>query len=176
MSSNTIHVRAATADDAPEIWSLIHELAIFERAEEQHVVTVEELVQHFHQNLFGAFVAENEGKIVGLSLYYWRYSTWKGKRLYIEDIIVTESERGKGIGKQLFDITLQKALDEGCSGLMWQVLDWNEPAIKFYGNYGARLDGEWVNCSLEAGQVKELLAVTEGKPKTENGKRVHESI
>jgi GNAT superfamily N-acetyltransferase len=107
--------------------------------------------------VYGFFVYENEAGIVGLSLYYWRYSTWKGKRLYLEDIIVTESQRAKGIGKQLFDCTMQKALDENCTGMMWQVLDWNEPAISFYKKYGTNMSQEWVNCNLEASQIRDIL-------------------
>jgi GNAT superfamily N-acetyltransferase len=107
--------------------------------------------------VYGFFVAEDGETIIGLSLYYWRYSTWKGKRLYLEDIIVTETERGKGAGKLLFDRTLQQALDENCTGMMWQVLEWNEPAINFYKKYGSKLDSEWVNCNLEAAQIKQLL-------------------
>lgn len=158
MSKSQITIRPFTPQDAPDGWALIRELAIFERAPELHVVTPEELVEHFHQGLFDALVAEKDNKIVGLSLYYWRYSTWKGKRLYLEDLIVKEAERGQGIGKALFDATLQKSLDENCSGLMWQVLDWNESAIVFYKKHQASLDGEWINCSLEAGQVRDLLA------------------
>jgi GNAT superfamily N-acetyltransferase len=85
-------------------------------------------------------------------------STWKGKRLYLEDIIVTEKERGKGYGKALFDRTMQHALDQDCQGMVWQVLDWNEPAIKFYKGYSARLDNEWINCSLERTQLEALVA------------------
>jgi GNAT superfamily N-acetyltransferase len=108
--------------------------------------------------VYGFFVAELDRAIVGLSLFYWRYSTWKGKRLYLEDIIVTETVRGKGIGKLLFDRTMAKALEENCTGMMWQVLDWNEPAINFYKKYNAKLDGEWINCHLEAEQIRQLLA------------------
>jgi GNAT superfamily N-acetyltransferase len=107
--------------------------------------------------IYGFYVAERDSKIVGISLYYWRYSTWKGKRLYLEDIVVTESERGKGAGKLLFDRTMEKALEENCSGMMWQVLEWNEPAINFYRKYGAKLDDEWTNCTLEASQIKDIL-------------------
>jgi GNAT superfamily N-acetyltransferase len=96
-------------------------------------------------------------RIQGISIYYWRYSTWKGKRLYLEDIVVTESERGKGIGKLLFDRTMRHAVDENCSGMMWQVLAWNEPAINFYKKYGSKLDEEWTNCTLEIDQIKQLL-------------------
>jgi len=130
---------------------LIRELAVFERAPDEVTVTLE----HFIENGFGknpvweAFVAANDQEeIVGISLYYMRYSTWKGLRLYLEDLIVTESARGKGIGKMLFDQTVSEARNLKLSGMMWQVLDWNEPAIQFYKKYGAELSNEWVNCSL----------------------------
>jgi len=104
--------------------------------------------------VFGFFVAE-EGQIIhGISLFYYRYSTWKGKRLYLEDIVVTGNQRGKGIGKLLFDATMKKALDENCTGMMWQVLNWNETAIEFYKRYNTRFDNEWINCHLEADQIK----------------------
>ena len=99
---------------------------------------------------YGVLVAEDEaGTVVGMSLYYVRYSTWKGRRLYLEDLIVRENQRGKGLGKALLDATVDVARQSGCTGLMWQVLEWNTPAIEFYKAYGARLDGEWVNCHLE---------------------------
>jgi GNAT superfamily N-acetyltransferase len=93
-------------------------------------------------------------------VYYYRYSTWKGKRLYLEDIIVTEAERGKGIGKALFNRTLEHTLESGCTGMMWQVLDWNEPAINFYKKYGAKFDASWVNCTIERDQIVKLLPTT----------------
>ena len=138
---------------------LIRELAAYERAPHEVTNTVERLEQDgFGEHpVYGFFVAEVEHNVVGLSLYYWRYSTWKGKRLYLEDIIVTESQRGKGAGKLLFDRTMRKALEENCTGMMWQVLEWNEPAINFYKKYGSKLDGEWVNCNLEADQIRKLL-------------------
>jgi len=152
-------IRIGKKEDLPRVLELIKELAAFERAPHEVTNTLA-LMEHdgFGANpIYGFFVAENENGIVGLSLYYWRYSTWKGKRLYLEDIIVTEKERGSGIGKLLFDRTMQHALDAHCTGMMWQVLDWNEPAIKFYKKYGSKLDGEWVNCSLEKNQLEELL-------------------
>lgn len=157
MSNTTI--RIGRKDDLPRVLELIKELAEFERAPHEVTNTLA-LMEHdgFGPNpIYGFFVAENASGIVGLSLYYWRYSTWKGKRLYLEDIIVTERERGSGIGKLLFDRTMQHALDENCTGMMWQVLDWNEPAIKFYKKYGSKLDGEWVNCSLERNQIEALM-------------------
>lgn len=154
-----ITIRTGTVHDLPRVLELIKELAAYERASHEVINTVALMEKDgFGPNpIFGLFVAENERGIVGISLFYWRYSTWKGKRLYLEDIVVTESERGQGIGKELFDRTMQHALDEDCSGMMWQVLDWNEPAINFYKKYNARLDGEWINCSLEAEQIKAIL-------------------
>jgi GNAT superfamily N-acetyltransferase len=152
-------IRNGLKHDLPRVLELIKELALYERAPQEVTNTVERMEQDgFGPNpIYGLFVAEKNGVIVGISIYYWRYSTWKGKRLYLEDIVVTEHERGQGIGKLLFDRTLQHALDENCSGMMWQVLDWNEPAINFYKKYGAKLDAEWINGSLEAEQIRSYL-------------------
>lgn len=153
-------IRQGIKGDLPQVLELVKELAEFERAPKEVINTVELMEKDgFGPNpVYGFFVCENKNGLVGLSLYYWRYSTWKGKRLYLEDIIVTEKERGKGIGKLLFERTMQKALDENCSGMTWQVLDWNEPAIDFYKKYGATLSQEWVNCNLEARQIETLLS------------------
>lgn len=158
-SLQTMKIRLGEKKDLPQVLELIKELAAYEKAPHEVINTVALMEQDgFGTNpIYGFFVAENENIVVGISLYYWRYSTWKGKRLYLEDIIVTEKERGSGIGKLLFDRTMQKALDENCSGMMWQVLEWNEPAINFYKKYGAKLDDEWTNCTLEADQIKKLL-------------------
>ncbi len=154
-----INIRPGRREDLPRALELIKELAEFERASHEVINTVEQMEKDGYgtQPIFGFVVAENEKEIIGLSLYYWRYSTWKGKRLYLEDIIVTENERGKGIGKLLFDRTMQKSLEENCSGMMWQVLEWNEPAINFYKKYGTKLDDEWTNGSLEREQIEMLL-------------------
>ena len=155
-----VTIRTGTKQDLPRVLELIKELALYERAPHEVTNTVERMEKDgFGPNpIYGLFVAENERGIVGISIYYWRYSTWKGKRLYLEDIIVTEKERGSGIGKLLFDRTMNHALDEECTGMLWQVLDWNEPAINFYKKYyTAKLDGEWINCSLEADEIKRIL-------------------
>lgn len=155
-----IKIREGWKEDLPRVLELIKELALFERAPHEVTNTLEMLEEDGFgpRPVYGFFVAETSEKIIGLSLYYWRYSTWKGKRLYLEDIIVTESERGKGAGKLLFDRTMQKCLEENCTGMMWQVLEWNEPAINFYKKYGSKLDAEWVNCNLEAEQISKLLS------------------
>ncbi len=151
-------IREGTQQDLPRVLDLIKELAEYERASHEVINSVEQLKQDGFgpRPIYGFFVAENERGIIGLSLYYWRYSTWKGKRLYLEDIIVTEKERGSGTGKLLFDRTMRKSLEENCSGMMWQVLEWNEPAINFYKKYGAKLDDEWTNCSLDRAEIEAL--------------------
>jgi GNAT superfamily N-acetyltransferase len=156
---NPIKIREGRKEDLPRVLELVKELATFERAPHEVTNTTVLMEQDgFGPNpVYGFFVAETQDTIIGLSLYYWRYSTWKGKRLYLEDIIVTEVERGRGAGKLLFDRTMEKALQDNCTGMMWQVLEWNEPAINFYKKYGSRLDAEWVNCNLEADQIKKLL-------------------
>ena len=154
----SISIRRGLKSDLPSVYQLIMELAIYERAPQEVITTVNQMeIDGFGSSpLFGFFVAERNGEIIGLALYYWRYSTWKGKRLYLEDIIVTEKERGNGVGKLLFKRICEFALEENCTGMMWQVLNWNEPAIHFYKKFDARFDHEWVNVSLEAEQLRKL--------------------
>jgi len=153
-------IRNGRKDDLPRVLELIKELALYEKALEQVSNTVEQMERDGFgaQPIFGFFVAERETEIVGLSLYYFRYSTWKGKRLYLEDIIVTEKERGTGLGKQLFEKTMKFSLDQGCTGMMWQVLDWNEPAINFYKKYNSKIESEWLNCHLDSAQIETFLS------------------
>lgn len=155
-----ITIRTGKKEDLNRVLELVKELALFERAPEQVTNTIEMMeTDGFGPNpVYGMFVAQNADGIVGLSLYYYRYSTWKGKRLYLEDIIVTETARGRGIGKLLFERTMQKVLEDKCTGMAWQVLDWNEPAINFYKKYGASISAEWLDCALDAAQIKSLLA------------------
>jgi GNAT superfamily N-acetyltransferase len=145
-------IRQGKKSDLPRVLELIRELAVYEKAPEEVTNTVEDMERDgFGDNpLYGFYVAEDpEAGIIGLALYYYRYSTWKGKRMYLEDIIVTEPFRGRGIGRRLFDEVIQKGIEEECSGMVWQVLEWNEPAIRFYRDvYGADLDKEWLNCSI----------------------------
>jgi GNAT superfamily N-acetyltransferase len=157
--SSSVTIRQGQKQDLPQVLALVKELANYEKAPHEVINTVAQIEQDgFGTNpIYGFFVAENENGIVGLSLFYWRYSTWKGKRLYLEDIIVTEKERGKQIGKLLFERTMQHTLEENCSGMMWQVFDWNEPAIKFYKKFGSKIDNEWINCTLESKQIEVLL-------------------
>ncbi len=155
------HIRKGIEEDLPRTLELVKELAAYERALGEVSNTVQAMKEEgFGKNpIFGFFVAEVDQEIVGVSLYYYRYSTWKGKRLYLEDIIVTERMRGQGIGKLLFEATLHYSLNQKCTGMMWQVLDWNEPAINFYKKYSAKMDGEWVNCTLEADEIRQILNI-----------------
>ncbi len=147
-----IIIRKAVKEDCPRIMELIQELAVYEKAPE--AVTVD--YHHFEYSGFGenpvwwAYVAEMNGRVEGFALYYIRYSTWKGKRLYLEDLVVTEKLRGYGAGKQLFDTLLEVCRENDFTGMMWQVLDWNAPAINFYKKYpGVFIEGGWLNCNLE---------------------------
>jgi GNAT superfamily N-acetyltransferase len=154
-----ITIRTGKKADLPRVLELVRELAAFERASHEVTNTVHDMEQDGFgpHPVFGFFVAERDNDIVGLSLFYYRYSTWKGKRIYLEDIIVTERERGKGIGKLLFERTMRKTLEDGCSGMTWQALDWNEPALTFYRKYNSKLDGEWITCTLEAEQIRQFI-------------------
>ncbi len=150
-----INIRKGTKADLPAAMDLIHELAIYEKAPEQVNNTVERMEEDgFGEHpVFDFFVAEEEGEVRGMALFYFRYSTWKGKSLYLEDLIVREADRGKGMGKLLLDAIVMEAKVLDCRQVNWQVLDWNEPAIRFYEKLGAELDGEWINCRLNHEQI-----------------------
>ena len=145
-----INIRKAVREDCARILELVKELARYEKAPNEVTVTLE----HFEQSGFGsrpvwwAFVAEIDGEIHGFALFYIRFSTWKGQRLYLEDFYVSEDHRGKGLGKLLFDRIMKEAQRRKLNGVQWQVLEWNEPAINFYKKYNAVMDGEWLNCAI----------------------------
>jgi GNAT superfamily N-acetyltransferase len=150
-----MNLRIAKKDDCPRLLELVHELALFEKAPQEVTVTLEEFEDAGFGNnpVWKAFVVEVDNVIVGFGLYYIRYSTWKGCRMYLEDLIVTESWRGKGVGKILFDRLVQEARELGFNGMTWQVLDWNEPAINFYKKYEAAIEAGWLNASLSKEQI-----------------------
>ena len=151
-----IFIRRAVRTDCPRMLALVQELAVFERAPQE--VTVTEA--HFEESGFGAlpvwwaFVAvvipENGvEEIIGFGLYYIRYSTWKGQKMYLEDLLVTEAWRGLGAGKKLMAALIAEAKERSFTGIGWQVLEWNAPAITFYEQYGARFDAEWLNVGID---------------------------
>jgi GNAT superfamily N-acetyltransferase len=145
-----IVIRRAVKEDCPRLMELIIELAIYEKAPNDVTVTMD----HFTESGFGknpvwwSFVAEVDGRVEGFALYYVRYSTWKGQAMYLEDIIVTEAMRGKKLGKLLFDRLIEETKERKWSRIIWQVLEWNEPAINFYKKYPTDFDPGWVNCCL----------------------------
>lgn len=149
-----IEIRRARETDCERMMQLVHELALYEKAPDEVTVTFD----HFVESGFGehpvwwAFVAEIDGKVEGFALYYIRYSTWKGKRLYLEDLLVTEKLRGQGAGRMLFDALINECKQNDYSGMAWQVLDWNEPAIHFYKKFDkVKIEGNWLNCTLNMG-------------------------
>lgn len=168
-----INIRRAEKKDCKRLLELIRELAAYERAANEVTVTL----KHFEESGFGenpvwwGFVAtsspnsfsihgegepfpspqrgEGQGEVIGFIMYYIRYSTWKGQRMYLEDFIVTEQARSKGVGKMLFDRLIEEAKEKKFNGIVWQVLDWNEQAINFYKKYNTKFEKEWINCSIE---------------------------
>jgi GNAT superfamily N-acetyltransferase len=150
-----INIRVAQKEDCPRLLELIIELAVFEKYPDAVTVTSQEFENagFGHKPVWKAYVAEADGVIVAMALYYVRYSTWKGRRLFLEDLIVTEKFRGQGIGKSLFDRIIVEAKEEGFSGMVWQVLDWNEPALNFYKKYEASIEPGWLNASITKQQL-----------------------
>ena len=154
LDTNSLLIRKGTKLDLPSVLDLINELALFEKAPEQVINTVNDMEKDgFGKNpVFNFYVAELNNTIVGIAVYFIKYSTWKGKGLYLDDLFVTEKFRGKGIGKKLFDIIIEEAKNVNAKQLHWQVLDWNTPAINFYKKYGATVDAEWLDCKLHFGK------------------------
>ena len=146
-----IKIRPAQKEDCERMMELIHELAVYEKAPEQVVVSFEHFVSSgFGENpVWWALVAEVNGNVEGMALYYIRYSTWKGQRMYLEDLVVAENMRGHKIGSLLFDALIIEAKAKSFKGMNWQALDWNEPALNFYRKYNSDFDPEWVNCSID---------------------------
>ncbi len=155
---NKIEIRASKKEDIPEMMDLIKELALYEKSPNEVTVSLEEMENcGFGENpIFTSYVALLDAKIVGLALYYLRYSTWKGKRIYLEDLIVTKEYRRLGLGKRLFHRCLQDTLSLGASGMTWQVLDWNQPAIRFYNQFKFKSESGWLNGSIESESIHEI--------------------
>ena len=140
-----ILIRKGTKEDLPAVHDLVRDLAVYEKAEEQLIATVEDYRRDFEKGWFECEVAVNAGQIIGVVLYYETYSTWKGRMLYLEDFVVKESFRQHGVGQLLFDAYLKTAKDKCCNLVKWQVLDWNTPAVNFYRKNNATIEKEWWN-------------------------------
>jgi GNAT superfamily N-acetyltransferase len=153
--SNTIEIREGKQADIPAALDLIRELAIYEKAPNEVIVTEADMIRDgFGSNpLFHFYVATLENEVIGIALTYIRYSTWKGPMLYLEDLVIREAHRGKGVGKLLFEKCMKRASNLNYEGMIWQVLDWNEPAIRFYDKYQSTYSGEWLNGKLTKTQI-----------------------
>lgn len=150
-------IRKAERGDLPFIHDLVRELAIFEKEEKEFTATLTMYENDFKENIFQSIVAELNGEIVGMVLFYLTYSTWKGKMLYLEDFVVKEKSRGQGIGKALFEAFIDEAKNQNCQLAKWQVLDWNEPAIQFYKQNNAILEKNWWNCKVFFNKNKDFI-------------------
>lgn len=136
------------------MFALVKELALFEKAPEQVTNSEADMLRDGfgEQPVFRSLVAECEGQVVGLAIFFVKYSTWKGKGLYLDDLIVTETYRGRGIGLALLKAYLEEARRSGARQVHWQVLDWNQPAIDLYKKMGASLEAEWLDCKMNVGE------------------------
>ena len=155
-------IRKATKNDMPSVLELIQELATFEKEPDAVVVTVDDLIRDgFSENpLFQCFVAEEENEIIGMALYYYRYSTWKGKTIHLEDLIVKENKRGTGAGFALYKEIIKQGKSENVRRIEWNVLDWNTPAIDFYEKSGAKVLGDWRVVHMDDKGIEQFLNTT----------------
>ena len=154
----TVTIRKGRPEDAPAVQELVQQLADYEKAPEEVITTGDDILRFGFgpERIFEFLVAESEGVVIGFALYFWKYSTWKGKALYLEDFYVVPEKRNLKVGKQLFDAVVKIACESGAGRMEWQVLDWNELALGFYRSYGATLSGEWINGYLFRDDLKRL--------------------
>lgn len=147
----SINIRIAAAKDLPNVYGLIKELAIYENAPHEPTVSLEEFVEDGKgaNPSYRVIIAEQDDELIGIALYYLGYSTWKGNMMYLDDLVVKEAHRRSGVGQLLFNALIAAAREHGVNQLRWHVLNWNEPAIKFYKKIDASLDEEWITCKLE---------------------------
>ena len=154
-----INIRKGLTQDMPAVLDLIKELAVFEKEPTAVEVTVADLQRDgFCENpLFHTFIAEINQEIVGIALYYYRYSTWKGRTLHLEDLIVKEKMRGSGCGFALYSEIIKQGKKDKVRRIEWNVLDWNQPAIDFYEKSGAKVLSEWCNVQMDEAGIDLFL-------------------
>ncbi|MCP9235593.1 GNAT family N-acetyltransferase [Lewinella sp. JB7] len=145
-----VQIRQGTAEDLPAVHHLVGELARFERALDSFTATLQDYRDDFRDEFFEVIVAEDmaTGKVIGMALYNFVYSTWKGRMIYLEDFVLDPDYRRHGIGQRLWDVLKERGRERGCRLLKWQVLDWNTDAIRFYEAQGAAIEHEWLNGKL----------------------------
>ncbi len=156
---SSIELRRGVQADLPSVLSFIEQLAIFEREPHAVEVSIEELKSDFRAQKFDFFVAELSSEIVGIALFYERYSTWKGSYIHLEDLIVKEEIRGKGIGRMLLEAIIAESKKRKARRLGWEVLDWNTPAVKFYESIGASIEKEWLQCRMSEDVIENFTFV-----------------
>lgn len=156
-------IRKFKREDLPEILELIRELAVFEKEPDAVEVDIEELEREGlgEHPLFTCFVAEVEGKIEGMALVYFRFSTWKGRTVHLEDLIVRRKKRGTGLGSALYKKVIEYALEQGVKRCEWVVLDWNTPAIDFYERSGATVFEDWNTVQMDENAMKKFITTKE---------------
>lgn len=140
-----MEIRKATPADIPAIHNLVVELAVYEKEPDAVAATVDDYRRDFEEGIFQALVADDGGTIKGMMLYYTAYSSWKGRMIYLDDFVVSEAYRRQGIGQLLYNELFEEARRIKAVLVKWQVLDWNEPAIRFYKKNHATLETEWLN-------------------------------
>ena len=152
-------IRKATQKDMPFVLELIQELAAFEKEPESVVVTVDDLIRDGFSDspLFHCLVAEKENAIIGMALFYYRYSTWKGKTIHLEDLIVKANQRGTGAGFALYQEIIKKGKKDNVRRIEWNVLDWNTPAIAFYEKSGAKVLADWRVVHMDENGIERFL-------------------
>ncbi|WP_298141075.1 GNAT family N-acetyltransferase [Flavobacterium sp.] len=152
-------IRKGTSTDMPSVLELIKELAVFEKEPNAVVISVDDLIRDgFAENpLFHTFVAEVDAQIIGIALYYYRYSTWKGKTIHLEDLIVKEDKRGTGAGFALYSEIIAQGKRDNVRRIEWNVLDWNTPAIEFYKKSGAKILDDWRVVQMDENGINEFL-------------------
>jgi GNAT superfamily N-acetyltransferase len=143
-----MRIRAATEADIPAVHALMFELAVYEKSPQAVEASVAEYLEDFRQGRFESMVAEMDGQVVGMTLFFMAYSSWKGKMIYLDDFVVSDAYRRFGIGQMLYDALIELALERGCRLVKWQVLDWNEPAIRFYQKNNASFETDWWNVKV----------------------------
>jgi len=147
-------IRKTKREDLSAVLTLIKELAKFEKELNSVEINLQDLTNDFSDGLFDCLIAEKQGSIIGIALYYNRYSTWKGKTIHLEDLIVTKSERGIGVGKALLNELVLLAKSSNIRRVEWNVLDWNKKAIDFYENVGATILKNWLVVQLDEKSIK----------------------
>ena len=143
-----IIIRKAFETDLQSVYDLIHELAVFEKQPQEPTNLFMDFVQDFMSGCFEIFIATSEEEVLGMTLFHDAYSSWKGRILYLDDFVIKESHRGKGIGKLLFEAYLEEGKKRNVKQFRWHVLDWNQSAIEFYKKYNSSFDNEWITCKI----------------------------